>query len=299
MRLILQGRNPINFSPAPQGVVIFLGGDLLWAFLLKWRLRYRSIAYTEGLTTFSSFFDYFFLREKDGDLMTDAFHVGYQHLPTPVRRITFFPGSRPNHFRLLLPFYRDVAIILAAKGYDLSLGVSPFVSSVDVAQLAPYTSEGVFRFLQKDPADIFAQTDLLVTIPGTNTAQAAIYGVPFCVIVPINRPEEIPLQGLAGLIGSLPVVGKMIKKLAVRILIKQQRLYSLPSIKAGRLIVPELAGVLTPGQVADFIDRYARDPEQIHANVEQARQIMTHGGVLEKIMQGVSFLFPPDAEGRG
>lgn len=107
-----------------------------------------------------------------------------------------------------------------------------------------------------------AIADLALTVPGTNTAELAILGVPMIVLLPLNKPEEIPLDGLAGQIGSLPVIGKPLKRAVVQALAKRLTFSALPNQRAGSFITPELKGVITPEQVASLAEAILGDPER-------------------------------------
>ncbi|HZJ09132.1 MAG TPA: hypothetical protein VFD39_05510, partial [Trueperaceae bacterium] len=56
--------------------------------------------------------------------------------------------------------------------------------------------------------------DLAVTIPGTNTLELGLAGVPGIVLLPMNRPEVIPLEGAGHWLGLVPVVGRYLKRYA-------------------------------------------------------------------------------------
>jgi lipid-A-disaccharide synthase len=60
--------------------------------------------------------------------------------------------------------------------------------------------------------DLMSVSDLAITIPGTNTVELSFFGVPMVVALPLNHPERIPLEGLVGLIGNLPKLGKEVKR---------------------------------------------------------------------------------------
>ena len=53
--------------------------------------------------------------------------------------------------------------------------------------------------------------DLALTIPGTNTVELSFMGVPMVVTIPLNYPEEIPLEGPAQLLSRVPVLGRQLK----------------------------------------------------------------------------------------
>lgn len=115
--------------------------------------------------------------------------------------------------------------------------------------------------------------DLALTVPGTNTAELAILGVPMLVLLPLNKPEEIPLDGLAGHIGGLPLIGKPLKRMVVNALAKRLKLIALPNQRAGSEITPELKGVITPQEVFTASKALLDDAErrrQIRLDLYQA-----------------------------
>ena len=59
--------------------------------------------------------------------------------------------------------------------------------------------------------------DLAVTIPGTNTLELGIAGVPSLVLLPLNKPEVIPLEGPGHWLSLVPGVGTTLKRQAVRL----------------------------------------------------------------------------------
>ncbi|MBM3260162.1 MAG: hypothetical protein FJY99_10495 [Candidatus Sericytochromatia bacterium] len=92
--------------------------------------------------------------------------------------------------------------------------------------------------------------DLALTVPGTNTAELAVLGVPQLVVLPLLRPEDIPLEGLPGRIGQLPWLGPRIKRIAIRQLLRHLRFTALPNQRMGRMVTPELVGAVTPEMAA-------------------------------------------------
>ena len=55
----------------------------------------------------------------------------------------------------------------------------------------------------------------LITIPGTNTAEAAYCGTAFTVMVPLNKPKVLTLKGTAHYISKIPLIGYIIRKIAI------------------------------------------------------------------------------------
>jgi len=103
--------------------------------------------------------------------------------------------------------------------------------------------------------------DLALTVPGTNTAELAILGVPMLVLLPLNKPEEIPIDGILEHVGRIPFVGKRIKRAAVNTLAARQRFLAIPNAKAERMVTPELRGHLTPEQIAELATTVLEDED--------------------------------------
>ena len=86
--------------------------------------------------------------------------------------------------------------------------------------------------------------DLAVTIPGTNTLELGIAGVPSVVLLPLNKPEVIPLEGPGHWLSLLPLVGPSLKRRAV-LLAAPHLPVSLPNNLSGETLMVELKGTLT------------------------------------------------------
>lgn len=269
-----------------EGVVLFLGGDPFWAYLLAKRLNYKSIHYSEK--KHDKRFDFSFNRANDGDLMIDAFDQESKSGEIDrVENITFFPGSRVNHFRRLIPFYKEIVKNLKNDQLQFNIGISPFIKREVLNGVTANIELSDFTILREEPNKVFEKSDYLVTIPGTNTAQAAVASVPCCVLVPLNNPEEIPLEGLAGLVGNLPIIGNLVKRIAIDVMKKKIKYTALPNIKANKKIIPELVGDLDAKEVADFIRSQIKDVDNLRQYTKEAKEVMGDGGVADKILAAV------------
>ncbi|MEK6558291.1 MAG: hypothetical protein AABZ14_08335, partial [Candidatus Margulisiibacteriota bacterium] len=214
----------LPFKPHRKGVVLFLGGDLLWALFLKWRYRFKAIAYTEGDQSWKMFYDAFFLRDRDGDLMYAYFQQSQADESLirelkKTRNIVFFPGSRPEQFKHLFPLMQRVVSLLPKE-----------VRSIfNIASFIP--AEMIQKYLRKDIAieydhghtlELMKSATLAVTIPGTNNIQLAYLNVPALIIFPFNYPDVVHFRGIGGAILNLPLLrtfGKqfLLKKLDKRV----------------------------------------------------------------------------------
>jgi hypothetical protein len=195
--------------------------------------------------------------------------------------VVLLTGSRLHEVRYLAPFYLEVADRVRQQhpGARFSLLVSPFLefSSLRSAlQLPPDSKFGgvsgrlddsdpavwtlqapsgtVMRLIRAHPLKTMATADLVVSIPGTKTGEAGALARPTLMILPCNRPEEVPYIGLIGLLDWIPLVGKHLKGWLLRTLVQGKLgLLAQPNILANEEIVPELKGVLRPADVAQRV----------------------------------------------
>ena len=95
--------------------------------------------------------------------------------------------------------------------------------------------------------------DLAVTIPGTNTLELGIAGVPTIVLLPMNmnKLEAIPLEGAGNWLGLIPLIGKPLKRQAVRLFANRLSLpISLPNRITGEDLMVEVREDLSRNQMA-------------------------------------------------
>lgn len=118
------------------------------------------------------------------------------------------------------------------------------------------------ELIQGASRELMAAADLALTIPGSNTAEMAAFSLPMVVLLPLQRPEEIPLEGLPGLVGGLPGIGPAIKRRAVLRVAQATPFLALPNRRAGRMVVPELRGEVGPEEIARELAAWMDDPER-------------------------------------
>jgi lipid A disaccharide synthetase len=138
-----------------------------------------------------------------------------------------------------------------------------------------------------------AKANVAVTLPGTNTAELSALGVPMIVTVPTWQAEVAPMPGLAGHIGRLPIVGKYIKRGLGHLILRQIKFMSHPNRRTNRMVVPEIVGHITAGQIADaVIGSLNTDTQRLE---EELRSIMGAAGANERLVAGLlAFLQTPD-----
>ena len=261
------------------GAVLYLGGDPLYSHLLGLKYGYPVYGYTEHPTFSKRFFTHLFYKHIDGDLMGDRLlsYLNHESKPIPTDPYClFFTGSRLGHFQNLLPFYNDCISIIQKQHPDFraKIQISPFIPA-EIA--ANYIGNFPDCDIYTDPSlDRLKNAKLLITIPGSNTAEAMYLHVPMIVFIPLNNPETLIFDGLPGLLAKLPYTGALIQKSIIWYLSKRPRKnYALPNIIAGKSIVPEKAGILTAEEVAaDIINLYY--------NQEKLAQIQTNLSSIPK-----------------
>jgi len=154
------------------------------------------------------------------------------------------------------------------------------------AEIALETSQGpvTMVFWRGASRAAMAAADLALTIPGSNTAELAAWGVPMIVCLPLHRPEEIPLEGIAGYLDRLPLIGRRLKIKAVLQAAERARYVALPNQVAGEVIVPELRSRrLLPEDVAEEAKRLLSDPARLRAMASRLAQAMGPQGAAERV----------------
>lgn len=248
--------------PAEQGAVLYLGGDPMYAQLFGLKFRFPVYGYTEHARNPGLLFKKAYYKNRDGDLMAARF-VSFHPQPEAVTAqglipqdyCLFFCGSRVQHFRNLFPFMVRTVQRIRKRHPDFSAAfmVSPFISENELDFFAATLDLTGIRLLRQHSLDVLSEAKLLVTIPGTNTAEAMYCKVPMLVVLPLNRPDLLILDGIAGLIGQIPGLGLLLKKMILRFLKKKHRYYSHPNRMSHEELVPELVDTVTEKEIAERV----------------------------------------------
>ena len=132
-----------------------------------------------------------------------------------------------------------------------------------------------------------AETNLAITIPGTNTAQLAVLGIPMLVVFPLDKPEVIPLEGIGNIIDKIPLIGYGFKKLIAYYVQKNTKFWALPNIKTDQEIVPELVGKIAPQQVANKIVQLLKAPYLLATMKNKLPATLGPTGAADKITEEI------------
>lgn len=138
-------------------------------------------------------------------------------------------------------------------------------------------------------AERYAQmraADLALTIPGTNTLELGIAGVPGVVILPLNKAELIPLEGLGHWLSLIPLVGKPLKRHAVKLAAPHFPV-SLPNNLSGEDLMVELKGDISLEQVLPPMRELLNDPQDLAERRARLLAIMPQPGAAAKLVERI------------
>lgn len=206
-----------------------------------------------------------------GNLVVDALNEAPLQ-PAPQADVLLLAGSRPFAARYLLGFLLAVAEQMAKQRPDLRFawvrsrllpeavvaealagGLVKDIGGVgadwmgDLLQTSGGLEVAVLDESQRYTA--MRQAALAITIPGTNTLELALAGLPALVLLPLHKPEMLPLEGLWHWLLSLPGARRL-KSSFVRHLAAQLPHLALPNQWLNERVFPELRGVFSPAEVA-------------------------------------------------
>lgn len=234
--------------------------------------------------------------------------------------LLLMPGSRPAHFEYMVPFLLDVvaqtkkclpelesvlsispfiddnklkqAITQAsAKLWGLAGSfipgkvVAPGVSSLTEPGLIQTESGLMLRVFRGRQYDMMAAADLAISLPGTNTMELSFMGVPMLITIPLLYPERIPLEGIPGLIGRIPILGKAIKQWLIPKMSAKVKYTAWPNLLAQDEVVPEMRGQITAGQVGTAAADLLGNPERLAAIANQLQLLAGQKGAADRLVK--------------
>jgi hypothetical protein len=247
--------------------------------------------------------------EVVGNLVADALQAGDEVTAPGDPHVLLLAGSRDAFALHLIPFMIALADALAPHypGARFVWPVSRLLTERTVADgiagVAAATLGGVAGRREGDVvhapggatitlvpeerrhAHMRAAT-CAVTIPGTNTLELGIAGVPSVVMLPLNRPEIIPLEGPGHWLSLLPIVGTALKRHAVRLFVERLRYpVSLPNQFSGEGLMTEIKGVVDVASVAAATRALLDDPAERQRRTERLRATMPGPGAAERLVR--------------
>jgi lipid A disaccharide synthetase len=216
--------------------------------------------------------------------------------------VSFLPGSRPFQINYMLPFFLDTTRIMKKISPDVQFLMisSPFLSEDEIKKALHgkgtlYSQDGDkyvqmdngfrVRIVSGDRHEAISASDLVLTIPGTNTAEIGALGVPMVSVFPTNFPDEIPLEGTIDLICRVPLLGMLLKRTLIKWIAMKTRYFALPNIKANKELVPEINGNTSPKEAAAQAMARLRDKEWLEDAGKKLKEIMGPRGAAKKVAE--------------
>jgi len=227
--------------------------------------------------------------------------------------ISLFPGSRPHIVRYMAPFFLRVCELIREEfpQTHFLLILSPFVARPNLVALTREKLNRVFEaststlkkeegrwklitesglkvpVIEENRYEVMSISTMAITIPGTNTHELSFLGVPMIVVTPLNKPEAIPLEGLAGLIGNIPLSGRFIKRWIVGRYNRKVEFTAIPNIRAGEEIVPEVRGIIEARDVAREAIGLLQEPDRRTMISRKLKEIMGVSGAANRMAEVV------------
>ncbi len=252
-----------------------------------------------------------------GNLAVDGALVEAAATPepgTPADGMLFMPGSRGYEVANLVPFFFTAALAIRREDPNLPIafGVSPFTRPEDLrtaieggADARMFSQRG--QLVEAPGGAAFASLDgwqhfpilrnalaaakharLAVTLPGTKVIELAAIGTPVLACTPLNIAEMVTINGPLTYLNRIPFIGVPLKRAVVTGVSKRFRFHTQPNMDAGREVVRELHGTLTPGRVARVALECWNDAAWLAESSQALRSLYSeHVGAAGRIARGL------------
>ena len=147
-------------------------------------------------------------------------------------------------------------------------------------EIAPYV-------ITAQSKEIISISELMISIPGTNTIEAAYIGTPMACLLPTNNPEALIFDGALGLSSNIPFIGTVIKKLLIYIVQKRTPYFSKPNRHFNASIVPEWVGHMTPEYVGNQIANLLGDTDALNNQRIAFKELNRTTSLADKIVKTI------------
>lgn len=254
-----------------------------------------------------------------GNLMVDGVMSPQAAASTPTPGeaghpvLGLLPGSRLYHVRESLPAFLKVTEAVAAvyPQARFQLGLSPFISLEALGRSLeshyvpsipgsggrlqsarePGSTKSGLPFIRTDAGvevevhegrqyEVMCSSDLIITIPGTNTAEVACTGTP--MVVCSTGGARVPRGGLGWVLGGLPL-GRKLRTLSASQVLKRFRFSALPNQVAGRMLVPEVYVEKSADEVSGVVLELLGDQPRRGAMAARLRGLMGEPGAAARV----------------
>ncbi len=298
-------------SAFSRGLVLGLGGDVAFPGRIAARLGYPAWRYSFEPYWKASLERLFVHDERTlrkarrsgppdrfeviGNLVSDALSDDLTPAKPQGLDVLLIAGSRRFQIEHMLPFFAavadgvantvqdvrfhwprsrllpDDALLVALSGRKvLDVGGVPLQLEGEV--LITPSGTRIHVAPEEQRYRLMKLADAAVTVPGTNTLELGIAGVPSVVCLPLQKMELIPIENPLRYVGLIPGVGRILKRKLVETALGRFKFVALPNMMTDEPIQPELCGHITPDQIAAEVSDLLTEPsrrEQIRARLAQ------------------------------
>ncbi|MEB3351948.1 MAG: glycosyl transferase [Cyanobacteriota bacterium] len=259
-----------------------------------------------------------------GDLMADLSEQARTAEPLDDGEwVALLPGSKAAKLMVGVPFMLATADRLAAlrPACRFLLPLAPTTTAEELLRLAGsanpiaahyrqplpqlrddgdgprlITAAGTeIRLLRQHPAHgPLSQCALALTTVGANTAELGALGVPMLVLVPTQHLEVMQAwDGGLGLIARLPLLRRLLGVALTAWRMRHRGFLAWPNISAGRAVVPERVGRITPEQIAAEAAGWLEQPQRLAGMRDDLRSLRGRPGAVAAVAAMVLELLPP------
>jgi lipid-A-disaccharide synthase len=263
--------------------VVQLGGDLIFGRRLAARARAPLFCYAYGFKkgmghsrVFTAYPRMAEAIDKKlgktracviGDLVKDSLALERQPFlwdeEKDSPRLLLFPGSRPAIRGLALNWLGEVVRSLRETAPEIRVRAlfSPFVPD---GEFIDWVDAGL-NPCRAEPGTAMKSADYALTQPGTNTLEMMHSGLPALAAAPADFLRLAPVAGLGGLAAGVPAIGPWLKERAIRRNLERYGGFmTWPNRIAGRRVLDEISGDITPRDVARRVAEAVRDKERLN-----------------------------------
>jgi len=246
-----------------------------------------------------------------GDLMADLSESARSDQPLPQGEwVALMPGSKRAKLQVGMPFLLETADRLAQlhPGCRFLLPVAPTTSVRELlAYAGPANAIAAFyaagepqllqgpegaelctpagtriQLVEQQPAHgVLSQCRLALTTVGANTAELGALGVPMIVLVPTQHLHVMQAwDGGLGILARLPILRWLLGAALTAWRMRHHGFLAWPNISAGRAVVPERVGAITPAQIAEEAAGWLEQPERLAGMRDDLRSLRGQPGAV-------------------
>jgi hypothetical protein len=149
--------------------------------------------------------------------------------------------------------------------------------------------------VQEHPAHaLLSQCSLALTTVGANTAELGALGLPMLVLLPTQHLEVMQAwDGWMGLVARLPLLRRLVGVALTAWRLRHRGFLAWPNISAGRSVVSEHVGSITPAGIAAEAAHLLNHPEKLAIIRKDLRSLRGKPGAVKYLADMVVDLVPP------